>query len=411
MTAARPEYSHAVRVIFAGGGTGGHVYPALAMYEGLRAECGENGVAALFVGAKGGLDKTLLSNRGVDYRLLPGRGLRGASLGGKLRAPLDVIAGVTRSLAIIREFRPDVVVGTGGYASVSMVLAAIVSGTPRILQEQNSVPGLVNRRLARFADLVLLSFEDSGSVLPAVTKTAVIGNPLRRTPDGDRTAGAAFLGLDPARPTVLVIGGSRGAHSLNEAAAAAAAELLGDSDTQFVLLTGENDYETVRRRVGEAWPGRVAVRAYLEEVHHAYRAADVAVARAGASSVFELAASGLPAIFVPYPYAADDHQRLNAEPLVRAGAAEIIPDPKLNGAVLAASLRRLLGDPVRRQAMGEAMLTWAGGDSARLAAGKILSLLEGKHARPEKSGGGGHGGERGKKGRRTTTMFRYGGGV
>lgn len=410
MSATRAEYPDAVRVIFAGGGTGGHVYPALAMYEGLRAECGEEGVVALFVGARGGLDRKLLSHRGVDYRLLPGRGLRGASLAGRLRAPLDVIAGVTKSLGIIRGFRPDVVVGTGGYASVSMVLAAILSGTPRILQEQNSVPGLVNRRLARFADLVLLSFEDSHAAMPAGVKTAVIGNPLRPAPEGDRAAGAAFLGLDPARPTVLVIGGSRGAHTLNEAAAEAAAELLGQTDAQFILLTGENDYDAVRQRVGEPWPGRVVVRAYLEEVHHAYRASDVAVARAGASSVFELASSGLPAIFVPYPYAADDHQRLNAEPLVRAGAAEVIPDAELDGAVLASSLRRLLGDPGRRLAMGELMSSWVRGDSARLAAGKILALLEKKHVRPAGADGGNNS-KRGKTDGRTITMFRYGGGA
>jgi UDP-N-acetylglucosamine--N-acetylmuramyl-(pentapeptide) pyrophosphoryl-undecaprenol N-acetylglucosamine transferase len=410
MNASRVKNPDGVRVIFAGGGTGGHVYPALAMYEGLRAECGEAGVVALFVGARGGLDRKLLSNRGVDYRLLPGRGLRGASLVGKLRAPLDVIAGVTKSLGIIREFQPDVVVGTGGYASVSMVLAAILCGTPRILQEQNSVPGLVNRRLARFADLVLLSFEDSHAALPAGVKTAVIGNPLRPAPEGDRAAGAAFLGLDPGRPTVLVIGGSRGAHSLNEAAAEAAAELLGQTDAQFILLTGENDYETVRQRFGESWQGRVVVRAYLEEVHHAYRASDVAVARAGASSVFELASAGLPAIFVPYPYAADDHQRLNAEPLVRAGGAEIIPDAELDGAVLVSSLRRLLGDPRRRLSMGEAMSSWVRGDSARLAAGKILGLLEKKHVRPAGAEGGDKG-KHGETGDRTTMMFRYGGGV
>jgi UDP-N-acetylglucosamine--N-acetylmuramyl-(pentapeptide) pyrophosphoryl-undecaprenol N-acetylglucosamine transferase len=381
------ETGKSVRVIFAGGGTGGHVYPALAMYEGLCEERGDDSVAALFIGVKGGLESSLFSSRGVDFRLLPGRGLRGASLVNKLRTPFDLIEGVSRSLGIIREFKPDVVVGTGGYASVSMVVAAIFTRTPRVLQEQNSVPGLVNRRLSRFADLVLLSFEESLARIPAGVRTAVIGNPLRRAPESDRRESAAFFGLDPGRPTVLVIGGSRGAVSLNRAAVDAAGVLLDETDTQFILLTGRSDYENIRSQIGTAYPGRVAVRAYLEEVHHAYRASDVAVARAGASSVFELASYGVPAIFVPYPYAADDHQRLNARPLEQAGAAVVVDDSRLDGPVLAGQLRLLLENPQRRAEMTVAMETWVKKDAARAAAGKILSLVENTRGHSEQQTG------------------------
>jgi UDP-N-acetylglucosamine--N-acetylmuramyl-(pentapeptide) pyrophosphoryl-undecaprenol N-acetylglucosamine transferase len=363
-----------IRVIFAGGGTGGHVYPAVAMYESLVDRAGGDGVTALFVGAKGGLESRLLPQLGVEMRLLPGRGIRGASLSNKLLAPFDVARGVVACTRIIRAFRPDVVIGTGGYASVSAVVAAVLTGTPRILQEQNSVPGLVNRRMARFADLVLLSYEESKAEIPRGVETVVVGNPLRRITRTDRAAGAGFFGLDPGKPTVLVIGGSRGAHSLNVAAAAAAGELGDDPGAQFILLTGERDFgEVVKAFEGN---GLVAVRSYVEEVYNAYAAADVAVARAGASSVFELATVGLPTIFVPYPYAADDHQRLNVEQLRADGAAVVVVDAELSGSRLAGELRALLRDEARRSNMSKTMTGWVKQDSAAAAAGCIVELVK-----------------------------------
>jgi UDP-N-acetylglucosamine--N-acetylmuramyl-(pentapeptide) pyrophosphoryl-undecaprenol N-acetylglucosamine transferase len=370
------EYSE-IRVIFAGGGTGGHVYPALAMYESLVESLGPDCVNALFVGVKGGLEKRLLSESrwNVTLQLLPGRGLRGASLANKLLVPFDVARGATMGVRKIRDFRPDVVVGTGGYASVSMVVASILTATPRVLQEQNSVPGLVNRRLARFADLVLLSYEESTQRIAGGVETVVIGNPLRRTPAADRTAGAKFFGLDPERPTVLVIGGSRGAHSLNVAAIAATKSLLDETDTQFVVLTGERDFSEVASALGRG-DRRLVVRPYVDEIHHAYSVADVALARAGASSVFELATFGVPTIFVPYPYAADDHQRLNVEPLRNLGAAVVIEDAELDGDRLSIEIRALLGDDSRRAKMSSAMKGWVREDAADEAAGRIIGLVK-----------------------------------
>jgi UDP-N-acetylglucosamine--N-acetylmuramyl-(pentapeptide) pyrophosphoryl-undecaprenol N-acetylglucosamine transferase len=368
-----------IRVIFAGGGTGGHVYPALAIHESLVDALGDDQVSALFVGARGGLEARLLPELGVDVRLLPGRGVRGASLANKLLAPIDTARGVAACMRTIRDFRPDVVVGTGGYASVSMVVAAVLTGTPRILQEQNSVPGLVNRRMARFADMVLLSYEESTSAVPRGVKTAVIGNPLRRIPTTDRATGAAFFGLDPGKATVLVIGGSRGAHSLNVAAAAAAGELVDEMGAQFILLTGDGDYGDVAKSF--EGNGGVAVRSYVAEVYNAYAAADVAVARAGASSVFELATVGMPSVFVPYPYAADDHQRLNVEALRTAGGAVVVADADLDGSRLAAELRALLGDESRRAGMSGAMKNWVKQDAASAAAGHIVELVK-KNAEP-----------------------------
>ncbi|MGD8413395.1 MAG: undecaprenyldiphospho-muramoylpentapeptide beta-N-acetylglucosaminyltransferase [Candidatus Latescibacterota bacterium] len=370
----------AIRVIFAGGGTGGHVYPAVAMYEALIERLGKDQVAALFVGAKGGLESRLLDGRGVDLKLLPGRGVRGASLASKLVVPFDLLRGVAAGIRSIRSFRPDVVVGTGGYASVSMVIAAILTRIPRILQEQNSVPGLVNRRLARFADLVLLAFTESRSAIPGGADAAVIGNPLRRLPYPDRAAAARRFGFSPDRPTVLVVGGSRGARSLNTAALEAV-RLLGErGEVQFLLLTGELEYERIKRGAAELGD-RIRVHAYVEDVQHAYAVADVAVARAGASSVCELAAFAVPSILVPYPHAADDHQRLNAEAVQKAGGALVIADSDLTGRRLTDEIEGLLQDESRRERMKTALKEWVKEDSARIAADHIVELVK-KNAAP-----------------------------
>jgi len=364
----------AVRVIFAGGGTGGHLYPGLAMRDALR-ETVER-LDVLFVGARGGMEESILAGTETPLELLPGRGLRGASIGARLVAPFELAAAVVRSLAIIRSFDPDVVVGTGGYASAAVVVAAIIARVPRILQEQNSVAGLVNRRLARFADVVLLSFEISRRSVAGARHVVVTGNPLRRLPRLEREEAASRLGIDPALRTVLVIGGSRGAHSLNVAGSEAARVLLDNHNVQTILLTGRNDFDGM----SSAWRGenRVKVMAYLDEVNAAYGAADVAVARAGASSVFELAAFGLPTVFVPYPWAADAHQLKNVETLEARGGCLVIDDDQLDGPGLAATLFSLLDDESGRADMRRVLEDWARPDAARHAAEEILSLIKKK---------------------------------
>ncbi|HEU4928287.1 MAG TPA: UDP-N-acetylglucosamine--N-acetylmuramyl-(pentapeptide) pyrophosphoryl-undecaprenol N-acetylglucosamine transferase, partial [Candidatus Krumholzibacteria bacterium] len=309
--------SDALRIIVAGGGTGGHVYPGIAVIERLEERWQTR---ALFVGVRGGVEEKILARAGRDYQALPGYGLRRATAARKLASPLVLLSGVMRAGKILSAFRPDVVLGTGGYASAAVVVASLARRTPRVLQEQNSVPGLVNRKLARYAHLMLLSYDESRRWLPATVPSLVVGNPLRRMPTPSRAQASAFFQLDPSRPTVLIVGGSRGAHSLNLAAADAAALLASERGVQFVILCGSTDRAEVERRT-ERVSGLVRVLDYLDEMHFAYAASDVAIARSGASSVFELALFGVPSIFVPYPYAADDHQESNAAPLVKAGGA------------------------------------------------------------------------------------------
>jgi UDP-N-acetylglucosamine--N-acetylmuramyl-(pentapeptide) pyrophosphoryl-undecaprenol N-acetylglucosamine transferase len=322
----------------------------------------------MFVGAKRGVEAALLEAHAVPHRLLPGRGWRGASLPGRLAAPVLFGNALVRSLALIRSFRPDVVVATGGFASAAVAAAAILARRPLVLQEQNSVPGLVNRRLARWASLVLLAYESSRPFLPRGVRCRVVGNPIRFRPE--RT------GEGPRGERVLVLGGSRGARSINRAMVEAVPSLLNRPDLRIDWVSGERDYEWVAERVKE-WSDRVRVMPYEDRLDRLYREATVAVSRAGASSVFELAAFGVPTIFVPYPFAADDHQRFNVAPLVELGAAETIPDRGLSGNLLARKLASLLDDPDRRRRMGEAMRAWARPNAADEAARAILEELPG----------------------------------
>jgi UDP-N-acetylglucosamine--N-acetylmuramyl-(pentapeptide) pyrophosphoryl-undecaprenol N-acetylglucosamine transferase len=363
-----------LRIVVAGGGTGGHVYPGIAIVERLR----ERGaVDALFVGARGGVEQGILSRAGYACELLPGYGLRRASVARRLMFPAVFATGVVRALAILGRFRPDLVLGTGGYASAAVVVAALLRGTPRVLQEQNSVAGLVNRRLARFADLVLLSFQESVATLPRGVTTRVVGNPIRPLPVTTRAAAAAHLSLSTSRRTVLVVGGSRGARSLNLAGADAAARIAESLDIQFLMLVGASDRAEVERRLGAA-AARVRVLDYLDDMQHAYAIADLAVARAGASSVFELAAAGVPAILVPYPYAADAHQAGNAAPLVARGAARLVHDAELDGDRLAREIQSLLAAPEQLHEMPHAFMSWATPDAADRAADAILDICKKK---------------------------------
>jgi UDP-N-acetylglucosamine--N-acetylmuramyl-(pentapeptide) pyrophosphoryl-undecaprenol N-acetylglucosamine transferase len=366
--------SDTLRIIVAGGGTGGHVYPGIAVVERLEALLDTR---ALFVGARGGAEEKILARAGRDYQLLPGYGLRRASAARKLAAPFMLVSGVLRAGKILSAFRPDVVLGTGGYASAAVVVASLASRTPRVLQEQNSVPGLVNRKLARYAQLMLLGYDQSRAWLPASVPSLVVGNPLRRMPTPSRAQAAAFFRLDPTRPTVLIVGGSRGAHSLNLAGADTAASLAASRGVQFIILCGATDKAEVERRT-QAVSSLVRVLEYLDEMHFAYAASDVAIARSGASSVFELALFGVPSIFVPYPYAADAHQESNAAPLVNAGAAVMVRDAELSAARLVAELDTTFESSERRHAMSEAMRAWSKPDAAERAADAIVGLVKKK---------------------------------
>lgn len=359
-----------MRVVISGGGTGGHLFPALAVREALARRRPEAPV--LFVGAAAGVEATLLPRLGQAFRGLAAAQVQGRGRGRQLLALARLPGLVRQARAILREFGAEVVLGVGGYASVPTVAAAALAGVPRVLHEQNAVPGLANRWLGRVATAVAVAFEGAAKAFPG-RRVVVAGNPVRAAiRPGDRRAARGRLGLAPDRLTILVFGGSQGAHRLNAGVLEALPELAGlRGELQFVHATGERELEEVR--AAYARHGLAAVTApFLEEMAAAYQAADFAICRAGAGTVFELAAVGLPALLVPYPFAANDHQRANAETLVAAGGAWTVPDAYCDGRRVAATVRAVRERPELLRVMGEKARGLARPDAAE----RIADLLE-----------------------------------
>jgi len=361
---ARPGAARRGSVVIAGGGTGGHLYPGLALADAL----GEQGFDVTFVGTASGIEARVVPAAGYPLRLLPGQQLRG---GGARRAAAGLAAvarGAVRGRGLLGELRPRLVVGVGGYASVAVVLAARLSGIPIVLLEQNVVPGAANRFLGRLAARVCVGFAESARFFPR-GRAAHTGNPIRRELLGGATRAPR------ARPGLLVFGGSAGAHRLNVAVVEALAALgAAARGLEVTHQTGPADLEEVRRAY-RALALAARVEPFIADMGGAYAAADLVIARAGAMSCAEITAVGLPAILVPYPHAADDHQRLNAEVLVAAGAAEMILDRECDGERLAAAIRGLVDDPVRRAAMATRARALGRPDAAEQVAAECVRLI------------------------------------
>jgi UDP-N-acetylglucosamine--N-acetylmuramyl-(pentapeptide) pyrophosphoryl-undecaprenol N-acetylglucosamine transferase len=355
-------------VVIAGGGTGGHLFPGIALAETLVAR----GAEVTFVGTAAGIEARAVPAAGFPLRLIPGAQVRGGGIVRVGRGLAATALGVGRGLRLLGELRPDLVVGVGGYASVPLVLAAWLRRLPIVTLEQNTIPGVASRTLGRLARRVCLGFAEATDYFPAAS-TLHTGNPVR-------AAVLATPAVPHATPGLLVFGGSQGARRLNDVILEAVDRLPSLRDGVRILhQTGAADHDRVA--AGYAQRGVTArVAPFVVDMGAAYGDADLVVARAGAMSCAEITARGLPSILVPYPYAADDHQRVNAEVLVRAGAARMILDRDLTGERLAATLEPLLADAAARSRMAAAALEAGRPDAAARVADVCASLFP--HAGP-----------------------------
>lgn len=321
-------------MVVAGGGTGGHLFPGLAVAEAAR----RRGDEVMFVGSPHGIESRAIPNTGFALRLLPIRGLRGRGVRGLAQFALEAPKALACAWSLVGTFRPDVVLGVGGYASFPMVFAAWLRRVPRVLLEVNARPGLATRTLAHLAQAVCTSFPEAARHLPAGV-AHVTGTPVR---DLRRDAEVR----DPTTFTLFIFGGSQGAHQINIEAVAAVGLLSARiAGLEVIHQTGTKDYETVAGAYEKAGI-RAEVHPFIQDMGAAYARADLVVCRSG-STVAELTALGKPAILVPYPYAADDHQRANAESLQQRGAAEMILDRELTGELLAQRVLALAEDRER----------------------------------------------------------------
>jgi UDP-N-acetylglucosamine--N-acetylmuramyl-(pentapeptide) pyrophosphoryl-undecaprenol N-acetylglucosamine transferase len=367
-------------VLFSGGGTGGHLYPALALAEAL-AEARPD-VRAFFVGARQGVEARILPARGVDHHLLPVRGLARREGLANARAVPALLRSVAEADELFRRLRPDLVVVTGGYAGAPAGLVAVLRGVPLVLQEQNSVPGITTRGLARWARQIHLAFPEAAQALPRSVRMAVrlSGNPVRPPVAVDRVAARAAFGLDAHGSVVLVVGGSQGSATLNRIVGEAVAAVGGGEDPppaglQLLWATGPAHLDAVRSALGASPPSWVRTVGYIDDMHLALGCSDLAVSRAGAMATAEFLAWGVPMILVPLPTAAADHQRQNARALEEAGTALHLPEAGLSGAELWHSVMGLVGDPARLEALRKAARERGRPGSARRIAAALAELL------------------------------------
>ena len=324
-----------MRLLIAGGGTGGHLFPGVALAEEVVTRRPGNQV--LFVGTEAGLEATVIPREGYPIEFIKVRKLRGGGLVGFILGLFAVPSAIFQSLRILRRFKPDVVIGVGGYASGPIALAAWMMRIPVAVQEQNAVPGLTNRILGRFVRVAFTAFDEAAEYFghPQVQK---LGNPIRR----------AFLDnflkskVEQAKCGILVFGGSQGAHALNMRVLEAMPHLADLRETFCIVhQTGKADLEAVKKGY-EGMGIKADVKEFIHNMSEAYTQAELVVSRAGASTLAELAVCKKAAILVPYPFAADNHQELNARALVAAGAAVMIRESDLTGERLAQEVRALL---------------------------------------------------------------------
>lgn len=352
-----------MRVIVTAGGTGGHIMPAMAIVEGIRERRPDAQV--LYIGTNRGMEERISAQYGLDFRGIDALGIKGKSPAQLAKAAVVNVKALARAMALVRSFGPDWVIGTGGYVTGMVVLAGFLNGARCAVQEQNSVGGLTNKLLARVAQKVFLAYPDTAGVFPK-NKTVLTGNPVRRSITLDaKKEGGDYL---------LVLGGSLGASSINAAAVKACAILKGEGLALKVLhQTGTRDFEAVKKGYAEAGID-ASVHGFITDMAPVYAGARMALCRCGGLTLSEISVMGVPAIMVPFPLAADDHQTGNGRYVEAHGGGWLIPDTLLSPERLAMEIKKRYFDDAGLEQASSALITLGLGNGARLIAEEISGV-------------------------------------
>lgn len=365
-----------IRIMFAGGGTGGHLFPALAIADRLKQLLsGAKKVEIEFVGTKRGLEYRMREKLGYPLHLINVRGLARSLSLTNLLVPFILIGALLRSAVLLGQFQPDLVVGTGGYVAWPVLKMANWKSIPTVLQEQNSFPGITTRQLAGRAKRVYLGFGKAREHIRTGGTVIVTGNPVRSTSESiNRETAMKEFGLDPRRKTILILGGSQGARTINRAVLKSLANQPIPDGYQILWQTGRRDYTEVTAEAGKKV---CSLFPFTDRMSAVYAAADLAIARAGALTIAELEENGIPSILIPFPHAAGDHQRLNAETYAAGGAAIVVDEQELSRIdLLVRAVQLIEGEGFNR--MGRALAKRKENEvpAVDLIAHDIIALLE-----------------------------------
>jgi len=363
-----------MKVIIAGGGTGGHIFPAVAIAHALRKLRPQ--VELLFVGAKGKMEMEKVPQEGFKIVGLDIAGFNRSNLLKNITLPLKLIKSRVQANKIIKDFKPDAVIGVGGYASFPMLYAAQAKGIPTLIQEQNSFAGKSNKILGRNAKAVCVAYQNMERFFPA-EKIKLTGNPVRAVISQStvtRAEGLAAFQLAESRKTILIVGGSLGAKTINESIFLGLNELLNEH-VQLIWQTGKSFIHQAEEAAAD-FKSKVVVQEFIRNMEYAYAAADIVISRAGALASAELCLLGKPVIFVPYPFAAEDHQTSNAQALVAHNAAMMVADNEAKTDLIP-KLKNLLQDEQMQQLLAENILKHGVRDADTRIAHEILNIING----------------------------------
>lgn len=346
-----------MKIIVSGGGTGGHIYPALTLIRTLQQKVDK--LEVLYVGTHAGLEADIIPKENIPFATVDLQGFKHSLSPVNILRAARAIKGVGKAMGIVRKFQPDVVIGTGGYVCGPVLMAASLLGIPALIQEQNVIPGITNKILSKFVNVIATGYQEANGAFPA-NKVVFTGNPIRREVMQQRQEGDyEVFGLHPNRKTILVSGGSRGARTINRAMVDVLKHYAGRKDVQILHATGKGEYEDIIARISAAGldlkqADNIVVKPYLYNMPQAMAIADLAVFRAGATGLAELTAKGIPAILIPYPYAAENHQEYNARAVEKAGAAKVILNKDLTAPVLVEAIDSVICHQDKLAAMAEA---------------------------------------------------------
>lgn len=338
-----------MKIVISGGGTGGHIYPALALVREIQKT--NKDVSFLYIGTEDGLESKLVTRENIPFKSIEITGFKRKLSFENVKTVMRFLKGVADSKKMIREFKPDVVIGTGGYVCGPVVYAASKLNIPTIIHEQNSVPGLTNKFLSRYVDRIAVCFEEAKAFFPA-NKVVLTGNPRASEVLGqDGNKGKQAVGLDLSLPTVLIVGGSRGARPINEAVLKSLTNLR-EKPYQVLYVTGDVHYEEVKKEMDLIGASKnVIIKPFIHNMPEVLAGVDLVVARAGATTLAEITSLGIPSILIPSPYVTNNHQEKNARALSDHGAAILMLQSELNGTKLVEQMDEILLNETKLQAM------------------------------------------------------------